>query len=136
GSLLAHASVLTATTPGDETSLVQRGVFVGDRFACDPPGGARPDQIPPLDTGLDPVDALLMHSSSPACAGCHVHIDPYGIVLEAYDPVGRHRPDEVSPRVAEGADLPDGSHVSDLLDLATWLHADARFTTCVAEHLL
>jgi hypothetical protein len=31
------------------------------------------------------------HAKDPACAACHVRIDPFGFALEKYDPVGRLR---------------------------------------------
>ena len=43
---------------------------------------------------------------APACAGCHRKLDPPGFVLEAFDPIGRHR---THYRTTEtGEKLPDG----------------------------
>ncbi len=131
--LLTHASVLTATIPGDRTSFIQRGVFVADRFACLPPDPP-PAALPGLDTALDPVDALLAHSSKPGCVECHATIDPLGLVLEQFDAVGAWLPDARSDLPV--AELPDGTRIEDVAQLAAWLNKDGRFATCLTEHLI
>ena len=34
-------------------------------------------------------ESIAMHSSQPACAGCHLRLDPVALSFEIFDPVGR-----------------------------------------------
>ena len=82
---------------------------------------------------------------------CHKKIDPIGLALENFDPVGRwreHYPvfkkNEKGQRVVEpggGIDpvgtLPDGTKISGILDLKKWVVANIdEFSKCLAEKLL
>lgn len=94
GGLLAHASVLTLTSNGVETSPVVRGVWVLDHFLGTPPPPP-PQEVPALVPDLNGAQTvrqmLEKHRSDPACMKCHQRMDPLGFALEAFDPVGRFR---------------------------------------------
>lgn len=94
GGILGHASVLTLTSNGVETSPVTRGVWVLDHFMGTPPPPP-PEEVPALVpdlNGAQTVRQLLeKHRSDEACMKCHQRMDPLGFALEAFDPVGRFR---------------------------------------------
>ena len=94
GGILGHASILTLTSNGVETSPVERGVWVLEHFMGTPPPPP-PAEVPALvpdQNGAKTVRQLLeKHRSDAACMTCHRRIDPLGFALEAYDPVGRFR---------------------------------------------
>jgi len=94
GGLLAQASILKVTANGTTTSPVKRGVWLMDRLLDEPP--------PPPPPGVPGIDAdtrgattireqLALHSTNASCAVCHVKIDPPGLALEAFDPIGGFR---------------------------------------------
>lgn len=92
--LLGHASVLTASANGVETSPVVRGVWVLENILGTPPSPPPPD-VPPIEPdtrGATTIrEQLAKHRSVAACADCHAKIDPWGFALEFYDPIGGFR---------------------------------------------
>jgi hypothetical protein len=94
GGLLGHASILTLTSNGVETSPVVRGVWVlADLLGTPPP--PPPKEVPALTPDLNGSetvrDLLEKHRADPACMECHRRMDPLGFALEVYDPIGRFR---------------------------------------------
>ncbi|MEM1224550.1 MAG: DUF1592 domain-containing protein [Planctomycetota bacterium] len=94
GGLLGHASVLTATANGVETSPVVRGLWILESILGTPPSPPPPD-VPPIEPdtrGATTIrEQLAKHRSVTACADCHAKIDPWGFALEFYDPIGGFR---------------------------------------------
>lgn len=94
GGILGHASVLTLSANGVETSPVTRGHWVLSEFLGTPPPPA-PKEVPALVpdlNGAKTVRQLLdKHRTDTACAECHRQMDPLGFALEAFDPIGRLR---------------------------------------------
>lgn len=95
GGLLGHASVLTLSANGIDTSPVVRGVWVLEALLGDPPPPPPPD-VEPLDPdvrGSTTIrERLQKHREIETCRDCHAKIDPFGFPLEFYDPVGGYRP--------------------------------------------
>ena len=94
GGVLTMASVLKVTANGTYTSPVARGVWIMDRILGMPP--------PPPPDGVSAIvpdtrgavtirEQLAKHRQSPACASCHVKIDPPGFALESFDVIGGWR---------------------------------------------
>lgn len=94
GGLLTQAAVLKVTANGTNTSPVVRGVWVLERImgspSAPPPPGI-PAVEPDIRGAVTIRDQLEKHRNSAACASCHAKIDPPGIALESFDPVGRYR---------------------------------------------
>lgn len=96
--LLGHASILTLTSFGNRTSIVNRGKWVLEVILNTPPPPPPPG-VPPLDEtkAAVPGEVLTskarqaMHIANPSCAGCHAMMDPIGLPLEIFDPTGRYR---------------------------------------------
>ena len=92
--LLGHASMLTVTANGVDTSPVKRGVWLLEKLFGKPPSPPPPD-VPPIEPDIRGATTirqqLQKHRSVQACADCHAKIDPLGFALEAYDPIGRFR---------------------------------------------
>jgi hypothetical protein len=91
---MGHASVLTLSANGVDTSPVERGVWVLKHLLGTPPPPA-PKEVPALVPDLNGAktvrDLLERHRNDAACMECHRTIDPAGFALEAYDPIGRFR---------------------------------------------
>jgi hypothetical protein len=94
GGLLTQASVLKVTANGSNTSPVLRGAWLLERILGTPAPPPPPNAggIEPDTRGATTIrEQLAKHQSVKTCAGCHQKIDPPGFVLEAFDPIGRHR---------------------------------------------
>jgi hypothetical protein len=94
GGVLTHASVLKVTADGTRTSPVLRGKWVLERIIGKPPSPPPPD-IPLFEPDIRGAttirEQLDKHRNTPACATCHVHIDPPGFALENFDAIGGWR---------------------------------------------
>jgi hypothetical protein len=142
GGLLGQSAILMATANGVDTQPVIRGVWVLENILGTPPPPP-PKNVPALtpDTrgSKSPRELLAAHTRDSACAVCHQRIDPLGLVLENYDPVGRWR--KTWPGSGMTIDsqcvLPDGTVLEGPVDLKRWLveHID-QFSQCVGEKLM
>ena len=94
GGLLGFGAILAKQSASSRTSPVKRGAWVvqlvGERLPKVPPGVPPLPETPP--DGLSVREITERHRQDPACAGCHVRIDPYGMTLEQFDALGRLRP--------------------------------------------
>ena len=94
GGVLGLAAVMMATANGVDTHPVLRGVWLLENVFGDPTPEPPPDvpAIAPDTSGATSIrDQLAAHRADQSCASCHNRIDPLGMVLENYDPVGRWR---------------------------------------------
>ena len=166
GGVLGFGAVLMATANGVDTHPVQRGVWLLENvlgMPPPPPPGVVP-AIAPDTSGAGSIrDQLAGHRADPSCARCHDNIDPLGMVMENFDPVGRWRdhyprftkpPDGTEklteefysgvgvayvdgPAVDAAGTMPDGTNLDDVTDLKRYVlnHMDL-FTRCVTEKLM
>jgi hypothetical protein len=96
GGVLGMGSVLSTTSFPLRTSPVVRGKWVMEQLL-----GISPPPPPPVvaeltedkkaheDLGLRRI--LEMHRADPECNSCHVKMDPLGLGLENFDPMGKWR---------------------------------------------
>jgi len=94
GGLITQGAVLKVTANGTTTSPVIRGVWISERILGEtiPPPPQNVPAIEPDIRGAKSIrEQLAKHTSSDACAACHVKIDPPGFALENYDPSGKWR---------------------------------------------
>jgi hypothetical protein len=66
-------------------------------------------------------EELEQHRSNPACAGCHAKIDPYGFVLEHYDPSGAWREKDKGKPINAATVLDDGTAVNGLAEFRRYV---------------
>jgi hypothetical protein len=138
--IFGHGSLLTVTSNPDRTSPVQRGVWVLEQLLCSAPPPPPPDVEnlpPPITPDMTMRERMAAHRSQPACQGCHRMMDPLGLALENYDPIGRWRLKEVSgaPVDATG-ELPDGTVLRGSSDMRRFVKNDPKLPSCLTEHLL
>jgi hypothetical protein len=92
--LLTQASILAATGKPNQSSPVHRGKFVRERLLCQilpPPPNNAAFEAPDVKPNATTRERFAEHSENPACAGCHVKMDPVGFGFEHYDGIGLWR---------------------------------------------
>ena len=94
GGVMTQASVLKVTADGTRTSPVLRGKWILERILGKPPAPPPPD-VPAIEPDIRGATTIRQqldkHRNTPACATCHIHIDPPGFALENFDPIGNWR---------------------------------------------
>lgn len=123
GGLVTHGAVLKVTADGTTTSPVVRGVFINERILgthLAPPPPGIPAIEPDIRGATSIRDQLEKHRASETCAGCHQTIDPPGLALENYDPVGVWRTGygrgNTGAPVNPAGITPDGSPFTGLME--------------------
>ncbi|MYH29672.1 MAG: DUF1592 domain-containing protein [Acidobacteria bacterium] len=141
--LLGHGSVLTVTSYATRTSPVVRGKYLLDNILGAPPPPPPPN-VPALEDaagdGHEPAsirELMATHRRSPACATCHLRMDPLGFALENFDGIGRWRDmDGPTPIDASGV-LPDGTAFDGPVEFReALLDRSGEFVRTFAEKLL
>ena len=123
--VLGHASILTVTANGIDTSPVIRGVWMLENILGTPPSPPPPD-VEPFDPdtrgAVSLRDQLEKHRSNPTCYDCHRKIDPLGFAFEKFDPIGQFRttydnklPIDSSGSLADGSSFDSASEFRDIL---------------------
>lgn len=113
--LLTQPALMALLSHADQSSPIQRGVFVRSQILCDPPDPPPPtvnNNPPDPDPSLTTRERFKVHTENVVCATCHQLIDPLGFGFENYDQFGRFRSLENDlPVDASGAivDSPDAS---------------------------
>lgn len=166
GGILSLGAVMMATANGVDTHPVLRGVWLLENVfgtPTPPPPGNVPAIAPDTSGTTSIRDQLVAHRADPSCARCHNHIDPVGLVLENFDPVGRWRehypvytkpPDGAEelkkefystigegtlagPRIDAAAVMADGTKLEHVTDLKRYVleHID-MFSDCLTRKLM
>jgi len=142
GGVLTQASVLTVTSNPTRTSPVKRGRWVLEQILGAPPPPPPPG-VPQLDDKQHgPLvgtlrERMVQHRKDPACANCHMRMDPIGFGLENYNAVGAWRTtDEGAPIDASGT-LPDGATFNGPAQLKQYLMAHkTQFVHALTEKMM
>lgn len=141
GGILTQASVLTATSYGNRTSVVLRGKWILENI-LNSPVPPPPPNVPSLDEDAVGASASLrqqmeQHRKNPVCASCHARMDPIGFSFENYDGVGSWRTmDGKFPIDASGV-LPDGRKFEGAAELRSILRQSKdAFAEGLTEKLL
>lgn len=142
GGLLGMSAVMLVTANGVDTQPVLRGTWFLENIL------GRPTPEPPKDVpaltpdtrgATTPRELLTKHTSDTNCASCHQRIDPFGFLLENYDPVGRWRTKwpKINKPINSAVTLPDGTQLKDASELKPWLVDNIQlFGQCLSEKLL
>jgi hypothetical protein len=135
--LIMQGAWLTATSASNRTSPVNRGRWILDQLLCNPVPPPPPD-IPPLEEpepGETVRETLAKHRENPVCAGCHDLLDPAGLGMEGFDPVGVERDMENGVPIDVSGALPTDQPFVGAAELASLLETDARFVSCLTDKL-
>jgi hypothetical protein len=114
GGLLGQGGLLMVTSYPDRTAPVLRGVWILESLLGMPPPPPPPN-IPSLAPSDENGRALSMreqmevHRQNPACAVCHVRMDPLGFAMENLDAIGRYRTRSAGAPIDASAVFADGT---------------------------
>lgn len=130
GSILSLATTMSKQSGASRTSPILRGtwlseVMLGEKLP------KPPKNVPPLaetvTDGLTERQMTHLHSNHPACAKCHLRVDPFGFALEGFDGIGRLRTkDAAGLPIDTKTVLFDGTPVDGLAELKTYLGTTRR----------
>ena len=142
GGLLTQGSILTATSYANRTAPTLRGKWIMENVLGTPPPPPPPN-VPSLAEN-DQTKTLTMrqrmeqHRANPACASCHVRMDPLGFALENFDGVGAWREiDSSGSKIDSSGVLPDGTQFHGPAELRKILLGKRDdFAATVTERLL
>ncbi|MEY4579267.1 MAG: hypothetical protein RL701_3970 [Pseudomonadota bacterium] len=134
--LVGKPAFLALNAHGSETSPTLRGKYMRERFLCESIAAPPPNVVTVL-AEPDPSaptmrDRLRAHASDPGCAACHTRMDPLGLALEHFDPIGRYRETDDGHKLDTTGDL-DGDKFDGAVELAQLLRDDPRSAECVVR---
>jgi hypothetical protein len=142
--LLTQPSVLSTLARTDTTSVVARGLFVRG-LLCLPKLPGPPESLSTriqdlLKADMTERERADVRAKDTMCSGCHAGIDPFGLLLESYDPLGKYRtmlkgkPIDASSTVNAGSAL-----TGEFKDALAFVNAAAEtpdFAACMGTRLL
>jgi hypothetical protein len=157
--VLTQPALMAAFASSLETSIVKRGLFIVKRAMCLPEPPAPTPEIFALATAqagdftqTEKQKAAYRNNPANPCSGCHGLIDPYGIVFENYDAVGRYRTAllngdgvDASTTMTEQVILPEERRsddedfteaVSGAIDFVNQINQTEQFAFCGSRQLL
>ena len=132
GGVLGMGSMLSKQSGASRTSPVLRGNWIfetllGNHLPKPPPDVPELPEDERHTQGLTVRQMVERHRSLPGCATCHDRIDPLGLALEGFDPIGRRRTRDLAGRpVDSGVELQPGIEFRDLAGLRTYLLEQRR----------
>ncbi|MFM7074237.1 MAG: DUF1592 domain-containing protein [Planctomycetota bacterium] len=130
--VLGWGAVLTSTSHPLRTSPVLRGNWIlSDLLGIPTP--PPPNTVPELPQdernkdGLTVGQLLARHRENAACAVCHARIDPLGIALENFDPIGRFRGNDLNGKpINSSARLIDDRPIEGLPGLVAYMNEEKQ----------
>jgi len=107
--VLGHGALHASYAHSDQSSPIQRGVFVRQRLLCQefPPPPPDAGGVPDVDPEATTRERFAQHTESERCASCHQYIDPIGFGFERFDQDGRYRETENGAPIDPGGELRD-----------------------------
>jgi hypothetical protein len=147
--ILTSAPFVTTRARAEGVGVVPRGLGVNALFLCletpSPPlniageGGPVEMQKAMLDT-MTAQQQVQARVADGRCGVCHKHFDPYGLVLDWYDVIGRFRvTDDLNMPVNGSTVLPEtvgGKTVQSAVELAEVLSKRDSFVNCMSKSML
>lgn len=142
GGLLTQPGILAMNSDGNDSHPLKRGIWLLENILHDPPPPA-PPAVPEIDL-TDPnilkmtlKERMEDHRNKPACASCHIKIDPWGIAFEEYDAVGLWRSEVNGKPVDAQSYLVDKTKIVGIDGLKRYLlkNRQDQFTSAMVHKL-
>ena len=145
GGILTQGTFLAVTSNPTRTSPVKRGLFILDNL-LGTPAPPPPGDVPPLEEaaagfeGREPTlrETLELHRADAICRSCHERMDPLGLALENFNPLGLWRDQEFDQPVAPDGQLVTGEAFKGIRELKSILTTTRRmdYYRCLTEKLM
>ena len=142
GGLLSQGSFLSGHSNGVQAHPIKRAVWLKEKIL-----GEHPPDPPPNVPELDPEtpgfenltlkEQLFLHRNKVSCMDCHQKIDPYGVVFENYDAVGRFKLTANDKPIDAKSKLPDGTEIEGIQGIKDYILELKKdnFTKSLVENL-
>ena len=139
--ILTHPAFLATHGYPGYPSPVLRGVFVLERFLCNPPPPppAGVTQAPPPAsemgrplTNREGYDRVTRQAGD-TCATCHSLINPLGFAFENYDTLGRYRTEDEGQPVDASGSWGENTF-NNAIELSRQLAQSDQVTQCISRH--
>jgi hypothetical protein len=142
GGLLSQGSFLSGHSDGVQAHPIKRAVWLKEKILGDHPPPPPPN-VPELDPetpgfeNLTLKEQLFLHRNKVSCMDCHRKIDPFGVVFENYDAVGRFRLTVKNKPIDVKSKLPDGTEVIGVQGIKNYILElkKENFTKSLVENL-
>ncbi len=140
--LLLQGGMLAGTIHSNSTNPVTRGSFVSQKLLCidiAAPTGEIAEQVKPPDpySGATARERYSQHSEDPTCKSCHQFMDPVGLALENFDPVGLWRDTENDVTIDASGSVPNTAGTTNgPVDLVRKIAETDEVVVCFAENWL
>jgi hypothetical protein len=142
GGLLSQGSFLSGHSDGVQAHPIKRAVWLKEKILGDHPP-APPPNVPELDPetpgfeNLTLKEQLFLHRNKVSCMDCHQKIDPFGVVFENYDAVGRFQLTTKDKLIDSKSKLPDGTEVEGIAGIKDYILTLKKdhFTKSLVENL-
>ena len=120
--------------------MVARGLFVRGNLLClsqipAPPASVQAQINEQLAASLSERELAAIRAKTSPCNGCHAGFDPFGLVLESFDAIGRRTRDTAEPVDLEGLGSFTGA-IDSPAALAKAVGESGEFTRCLAQRTL
>ena len=142
--ILAHPSILYATSNPDHTSPVKRGLWLLESILGMPPPPA-PANVPQIEEAkkanaekkLTHIELLALHRADKKCASCHEMMDPLGIAMENFSRMGEWREESEGEKIVLD-EVWRGHKINSFNDLQNLIAVkfQGKFTKCLTEKLM
>ena len=140
--LLSQGAFLNGHSDGVQPHPIKRAVWLKEKILGDPPPPPPPNvpELNPDTPGFEKMtlkEQLELHRNKASCIDCHQKIDPFGIVFENLDAVGRFRDKANGEPIDATSVLPDGTEIDGIEGLQEYLLTERSedVTRSMAEHL-
>ncbi len=141
--ILNQGAFLSVFASNNASHPVFRGVALMRRIACldtpDPGALGIVVSVPPADASKTTRERFEVHTTDPACAGCHATIDAFGFSFENFDGIGKLRtaenglPVDTHVTLGAGSDI-DGAYADSTELLAALARSDS-VKSCLARQI-
>jgi hypothetical protein len=144
--ILTEASILSVRARTNNTSVVSRGLYINSNVLCNqtppPPPPSVQAQVDAQKANVSDTErqkSLYRQMTAP-CNGCHSFFDPYGLVLETFDGIGRFRSSYPNGTAIDtSVTLPDfsgGGSAADVTEFVTKVGGNGVFSRCLTTNMM
>jgi hypothetical protein len=140
--LLLQGGMVAGTIHSNTTNPVTRGSFIVQKIMCyeiPAPTGEIAEKVTPPDpySGATARERFTQHSADPVCASCHSLMDPVGLALENFDPVGLWRDTENGVTIDASGSVPGSTtKVAGPVELVSEIAETEAIEICFADNWL